>query len=46
MIEGEPMANINEPKRFKIPSSSYDITANEATDSLLRARKTAISKVV
>lgn len=33
------MASTDEPKRFKIPSSSYGITASEAADTLLRAEE-------
>jgi hypothetical protein len=34
----------SEPKRFKIPSSSYGITANEAADTLLKAAEIKANK--
>ena len=41
MINGEiAMAGgIEEPKRYKIPSSSYGTTASEAAETLLRAEE-------
>ena len=31
--------SINEPKRYKIPSNNYGITANEAAETLLKAEE-------
>lgn len=38
------MSDSNEPKRYKIPSSSYGITAGEAADTLLRAAEIKANK--
>ena len=41
MSTGEPivMANPDEPKRYKIPSDSYGITASGAANTLLQAEE-------
>ena len=38
------MAEYKEPKRFDIPSSSYGITAEEASETLVRAEEIKSNK--